>query len=192
VEDGSARATAHIRGVHAPARAEAVSAPQDLVTAMIGAYNDHNLDLLAELHDPSARVQFAGVDGDLGLDAWLASLESVLSMLPDFTLWPLTVLADPDAAMIEMNLTGTNSGWIPLSADDQRSLGVDVDRLPPTGRLVKVTGVVVLRTADGRVTRETHHWPRFWLDEGLGLVTVEARPRELQTSETTDAASPDD
>lgn len=72
----------------------------------------------------------------------------------------------------------------PLSEGDQTLLGVGVDRLPPTGRLVEGTGVVVLRTADGRITRETHHWPRFWLDEALGLVTVEARPRELQTSES--------
>ena len=152
-------------------------APPDLVTATIRAYNDHDLDMLAELHDPSARVEFSGVDGAMGLNPWLAALDSLFSMLPDFTLWPLTVLADRHAAMVEMKLTGINSGWIPLSADDQRSLGVDVDRLPPTGRLVAVAGVVVLRTADGRVTRETHHWPRFWLDEGLGLVTVEARPR---------------
>lgn len=159
-------------------------APLDLVTATIKAYNEHDFDLLAEIHDPTARIEFAGVAGDVGIEAWFASMESLFTILPDFTLRPLTVLADDQAAMIEMKLTGTNSGEIPLSDGDQRSLGVDVDRLPPTGRLVEVTGVVVLRTADGRVTRETHHWPRFWLDEGLGLVTVEARPRELQTSET--------
>ncbi len=152
-------------------------APQDLVTATMRAYNDHALDMLAELYEPLARIEFSGVDGDIGLDTWFASLESLFSMLPDLTLRPLTVVADGRTAMIELNLTGTNSGRIPLSADDQRSLGIDIDSLPPTGRLVEVTGVVVLRTADGRVTRETHHWPRFWLDEGLGLVTVEARPR---------------
>jgi hypothetical protein len=45
-----------------------------------------------------------------------------------------------------------------------------------------VAGVVVLRIADGLINRETHHWPRHWLDEGLGLVTVEARPQGLETS----------
>ena len=165
-------------------------APQDLVTATMRAYNDHDLDMLAELHEPSARIEFSGVDGDIGLDMWFASLDGLFSMLPDFSLWPLTVVADGHAAMIEMSLTGTNSGWIPLSADDQRSLGVDVDTLPPTGRLVEVTGIVVLRTGDGRVTRETHHWPRFWLDEGLGLVTVEARPRvPLRAEDGTSAPS---
>ena len=158
-------------------------APLELVTATIKAYNDHDLDLLGELHDPSARIEFAGVTGDVGLEAWFASMASLFMMLPDFTLRPLTVLASDQAAMIELNLTGTNSGEIPLSPGDQKSLGVDVDRLPPSGRLIDVTGVVVLRTADGRVTRSTHHWPRFWLDEGLGLVTVEARPRVLQSSE---------
>lgn len=148
----------------------------DVVTATIRAYNDHDLDRLAELYDPSARIKFAGVDSDIGLEAWWASLDGLFTILPDFTLWPLTVLADEQAAMIEMNLTGTNSGEIPLSDDDRESLGIDVDRLPPTGRLVEVTGVVVLRTRHGRVSRETHHWPRFWLNESLGLVTVEARP----------------
>jgi hypothetical protein len=159
-----------------------VRSPKDLVAATIKAYNDHDLDRLAELHDPSARIKFAGVDGDIGLDAWWWSLDAVFTMLPDFTLLPLTVVADDQAAMIEMNLTGTNTGEIPLTSDDRKSLGFDVDRLPPTGRLVEVAGVVVLRTADGRINRETHHWPRYWLDEGLGLVTVEARPRGLETS----------
>jgi hypothetical protein len=78
--------------------------------------------------------------------------------------------------MLEVNLTGTNSGEVPLRDADRTFLGVDVDRLPPTGRPVAVTGVVVQRTEHGRVTRETHHWPRSWLDEALGLVTVEVRP----------------
>ena len=166
----------------APTAAEAVRSPQDLVSETIKAYNDHDLDRLAELHDPSARITFAGVDGDIGLEGWWSSLQALFTMLPDFTLWPLTVLADDQAAMIEMNLTGTNTGEIPLTPDDQTSLGLDVDHLPPTGRLIEVAGVVVLRTADGRVTQETHYWPRHWLDEGLGLVTVEARPLRLETS----------
>jgi hypothetical protein len=183
IADGNAtRAPASVLGLVPPTPAEAVRSPQALVAATIQAYNEHDLDRLAELHDPSARIKFAGVDGDIGLEGWWSSLDAVFTMLPDFTLWPLTVLADDQAAMIEMNLTGTNTGEIPLTPDDQRSLGLDVDRLPPTGRLIEVAGVVVLRTADGLVTRETHHWPRHWLDEGLGLVTVEARPRGLETS----------
>lgn len=183
IADGNAaRAPASVLGLVPATPAEAVRSPQALVTATIQAYNDHDLDRLAELHDPSARIKFAGVDGDIGLEGWWSSLDAVFTMLPDFTLWPLTVLADDQAAMIEMNLTGTNTGEIPLTPDDQKSLGLDVDRLPPTGRLIEVAGVVVLRTTDGLVTRETHHWPRHWLDEGLGLVTVEARPRELETS----------
>jgi hypothetical protein len=186
MEDGDvARAPPHVCPVDEPGCAAApgpidhqagvVAAALELATATIKAYNDHDLDALADLHNPSARIKFAGVEDDIGLDAWWASLGAVFTMLPDFTLWPLTVLADEHAAMIEMNLTGTNSGEIPLSDDDQRFLGVDTDRLPPTGRLVEVTGVVVLRTQSGRVNRETHHWPRHWLDESLGLVTVEPR-----------------
>lgn len=172
---------AHADFVDAPGRRDdqpqAVTYPLDLVTATIAAYNDHDLDGLAELHDPAARIEFAGVDGDIGLEAWLANLEVLFTILPDFTLRPLTVLADDHAAMIELNLSGTNSGEIPLTDGDRRFLGIDHDRLPATGRLVEATGVVVLRTGGGRVTRETHHWPRSWLDEGLGLVTVEVRPR---------------
>jgi predicted ester cyclase len=172
MEDGTvAMASPHL---HHPA--EAVMAPLDVVTATIAAYNDQDLDRLAELHDPSARIKFAGVDGDIGLEAWMASLTVLFTILPDFTISPLTVLADEHAAMLEVDLTGTNSGEIPLRDDDQKFLGVDVDRLPPTGRLVEVTGVVVLRTEDGRIVRETHHWPRSWLDEALGLVTVDVRP----------------
>lgn len=89
-------------------------APLDVVTATVKAYNDHDVDRLAALYDPSARIRFAGVDSDIGLEAWWASLVGLFRLLPDFTLWPLTVLADEQAAMIEMNLTGTNSGEIPF------------------------------------------------------------------------------
>ena len=179
VENGNAAgASAHPPSVEPPTRAPAyVKGPLELVAATIKAYNDHDLHRLAALHDPAARISFAGIEGDIGLDEWCASLEGLFTILPDFTVSPVTVVADKHAGIVEVNLTGTNSGEIALSEDDQRLLRVDDDCLRPTGRSVRVTGVVVLLTADGRVSHETHHWPRFWLYESLGLVTVECRPR---------------
>ena len=58
----------------------------------------------------------------------------------------------------------------------ERCSDTDLAQIAPTGRTVDVAGVVVLTVDDGVVTAERHHWPRYWLFEQLGLVTVTAIP----------------
>jgi hypothetical protein len=70
-----------------------------------------------------------------------------------------------------MHQTGTHTGVLTLDDCARALLATDLDHIPPTGRTVDVTGVVVLATNNGAVTRERHHWPRHWLYEHLGLDT---------------------
>jgi predicted ester cyclase len=147
-----------------------------LTTALTDAYNDHDLRCYEALHESTARISFAGVSGDIGLEPWLDTLGRLFDALPDLTIRPVTMLADEHTALVELQQNGTNTGVLQLTDGDRALLATDAPSLPPTGRRIDVSGVVALTVADRRVTGERHHWPRFWLHEGLGLVTVAANP----------------
>ena len=147
-----------------------------LATAVTDAYNDHDLARYMELHDPAARISFANIAGDVGLGSWLTTLERLFSALPDLAVRPVKLLADESTAIVELHQVGTNTVAIPLEDGDRELLGTDLASVPPTGRSVDVTGVVVLTTARGRVTAERHHWPRHWFYECLGLLAVATTP----------------
>ncbi len=153
-----------------------VNATADLAAAAIDAYNRHDLADYKQLHTPDARIRFAGVPNDIGLDAWLPTLARLFTALPDLTIQPVTLLTDHGIAVIEMHQTGTHTGVLTLDDSARALLATDLDRIPPTGRTVDVTGVVVLATSNGAVTSARHHWPRHRLYEHLGLVTQPAIP----------------
>jgi hypothetical protein len=154
MENGSA--------VRALAGQQTVSDAATLAMAVIDAYNDHDLARYEELHDPAARIRFANVAGDVGLASWLTTRESLFTVLPDLAVRPVKMLADESTAIVEIHQVGTNTVAIPLGDGDRELLGTDLACLPPTGRSVDVTGVVVLTTTRGRVRAERHHWPKFW------------------------------
>lgn len=147
----------------------------DVAAAAIDAYNRHDLAAYKRLHAPGARIEFAGI-GDIGLDAWLPTLARLFTALPDLNARQLTMLNDDATAIVELRQTGTHRGVLLLDDSARALLATDVDHIPPTGRTVDVHGVVVLATANGTVTAERHHWPRHWLFEHLGLVTLPAIP----------------
>jgi hypothetical protein len=94
------------------------------------------------------------------------------------------MLADECTAIIELHQFGTNTVAIALGDGDRELLGTDLAFLPPTGRGVDVTGVVILTATRGRVSAERHHWPKHWFYESLGLLTVAATPSERSAGVT--------
>ena len=76
---------------------------------------------------------------------------------------------------MELRLTGINTGPFHLGDIDRLVLGTDAERLPPTGRAIDISGVVVLETAGVLVAIERHYWQLLDTLRQLGL--VESRPR---------------
>jgi hypothetical protein len=147
-----------------------------LITSLLDAYNDHDLRRYEQLHAPTSRISFAGVDGDAELEPWLDTLGRLFEALPDLAVRPMTMLTDTNTAVVELQQAGTHTGVLHLTDGDRALLDTYVASVPPTGRRIDVSGVVVLANADGRVTAERHHWPPFFLHEGLGLVTIAPTP----------------
>ena len=169
-----------------------MSGTATLATAVTDAYNDHDLARYMELHDPAARISFANIAGDVGLGSWLTTLESLFSALPDLAVRPVTTLTDESTAIVEVHQVGTNTVAIPLGDRDRELLETDLASIPPTGRRIDVTGVVVLTIARGRVSAERHHWPKHWFYECLGLLTVATTPTDHWKLSPLSAAPPAD
>lgn len=153
-----------------------MSAVLTLATKVIDAYNRHDLAEYQRLHAADAWIRFAGGPGEIGLESWLPMLSSLFTALPDLTIRPVTMLADDTTAVLEIDQRGTHTGVLVLDDFDRQLLDTDVDAIPPTGRSVDVSGVVVLAVVDGCVRGERHHWPPYWLYEQLGLLTLSAMP----------------
>jgi hypothetical protein len=159
--------------------------------ALVDAYNRHDLARYVALHADTARVTFANADGEMDLDAWSRVLARLFTAVPDLTVAPVTVCHGTSSAVLELRQTGTNTGPLVLDGGARALLGCELDHIPPTGRPIDTTGVVVLDVVADAIVTERHHWPPAWLYEQLGLVTVTvvpagrtaraARPRGLDT-----------
>ena len=147
----------------------------ELAALAVDAYNRHDLAAYRRLHVPDARIRFAGVPGDIGLETWLPTLARLFTALPDLHIQTLALLTDDNKAIIELRQTGSHTGVLLLDDSDRALLATDVDQIPPTGRTVDVHGVVVSHRP-AAPSPERHHWPRHWLFEHLGLLTRSAIP----------------
>jgi len=153
-----------------------VSAPVAVATAVAQAIDDHDLTELTRLHDPHARISFDPPSRSVGITAWVSILAHLMTALPDFAVRTSTLVGDDRMAMVEMTLTGTNTGPIVTDDWERALLGTDLPTLPPTGRPLEVTGVAVMEIVDEHVVASRLYLPPGWFYVGLGLVTVAPRP----------------
>jgi len=78
------------------------------------------------------------------------------------------------SVLAEVTLVGTNSGPLHLGSVDRLLLNTDAERVPPTGRGLRMAGVVVLDIADGLIAAERQYWPSAEPLVQLGLLPAAA------------------
>ncbi|HEV3011860.1 MAG TPA: nuclear transport factor 2 family protein [Actinomycetota bacterium] len=140
-----------------------------LVDRMVDSYNRHDPDDLAACYAPGARVNL-GWPEDVDAADWLAAMGTFFSVFPDLKIHPRNLAAGDRLAILEARMTGTNTGPYILGETDRLVLGTTAEALPATGRVMDITGTVVLELDDGRVTAERHYWPQVYTLVQLGLV----------------------
>jgi hypothetical protein len=141
-----------------------------LAAAIIDGYNQRDLQLVASSYTPEARVLPDGWFEPVDVPTWLSAFEMILTSFPDLNLSAEQVAVGDDLVIMETRLTGTNSGPFHLGDLDRLVLGTDAEVLPSTGRVIDITGTVVLRTAGDLVTGERHYWRLLDTLVQLGLV----------------------
>jgi ketosteroid isomerase-like protein len=146
----------------------------DLGTRMVDAHNAGDDQALLAIYAQDATVHFAGWAAPVDARSWVAAQVGIRESLPDLRFEIRTVSTGTGVAVVELTMTGTNSGVLHLSDDDRIVLRTDAQSLPPTGGRISIDGVVVLEMSDGLVTAERHYWPTVQSLVQLGLV----RPRD--------------
>jgi len=149
----------------------------ELAATIVDGYNRRDLRRVAASYTPRARLHPDGWDEVVDLPTWLSAFEMVLTSFPDLTFTTEHVAVGDDLVIMELRLTGTNSGPFHLGDVDRLVLGTDAERLPPTGRAIDISGIVVLETAGDLVATERHYWKLLDTLRQLGLIENEPLAR---------------
>lgn len=149
----------------------------ELAATILDGLNRRDLRGVAASYGDGARVHPDGWREAVDLPTWHAAFGMLLTSFPDLALTAEHVAAGSNAVILEVRLTGTNTGPFHLGDLDRLVLRTDAERLPPTGRAVDITGAVVLETAGGLVIAERHYWRLLDSLTQLGLVEDEVLQR---------------
>jgi len=150
-----------------------------LVNRMVAAHNDGDDEALLATYAQGATVQFAGWPAPVGAESWVAAQPGIRESFPDLRFEIRAIAAGPGIALVELTMSGTNTGPLHLGDEDRIVLRTDAQSLPATGGRMSVDGVVVLEVGDGLVTAERHHWPTVQTLAQLGLVRPRTSDAEL-------------
>ena len=149
----------------------------ELAATLVDSLNRRDLDRAASSYTSDARVLPDGWHEAVDVATWLDAFRLMLTSFPDLTLAPEQIAVGDDVVILELRLTGTNSGPFHLGDLDRLVLGTDAERLPPTGGALDITGTVVLQTTGGLVAAERHYWRLLDTLTQLGLVESRALER---------------
>ncbi len=120
------------------------------------ARNTVNLTLLDAIYDPAVVVHDPGAPADIrGLEALKAYYQNSHTGLPDFKIAIDDIFLSGDKVAILWTVTGTNTR--PLHG------------IPPTGKLIRFSGMAIDRVADGKIVEEWVHFNALDLLQQLGF-----------------------
>jgi len=153
-----------------------------LMDRLIDAHHAGDVEALTSCYAPGASVHMDGWDRPVDVPTWAVAMDALRESFPDLTFRRGAATAGAAVVLAEIRMTGTNTGPLSLGIADRLVLQTDADRLPPTGRVMDVVGVVCLEIAEQKVTAERHYWPAVEPLVQLGLVTLGTQPRLASTT----------
>jgi steroid delta-isomerase-like uncharacterized protein len=125
--------------------------------------NDHDVDSLRQFWSADT-VEYFPTGTCHGADEIAAYFTTVFEAVPDFSIEPLSIVADGDDVFVHWRLTGTHSG---------RFLGVD-----GTGRAVDLQGIDHFVISDGLVVSNTVRFDQMEWARQIGLLPPDGSPAD--------------
>jgi steroid delta-isomerase-like uncharacterized protein len=124
------------------ALAESGADPKALVEQSLEVWNKGNMALVDELYTPEFKLHLVDqINGEReGAEAFKEYVDFLRTAYPDMKLAPEEVIVSDDKVIMRMNFTGTNTG--------------PRGDVPPTGKNVQVSGVMISRIDDGKIAEE--------------------------------------
>jgi steroid delta-isomerase-like uncharacterized protein len=129
---------------------------QQHITDLNRALSTGNYDLLDATTAVDLVEHASYANWGSGLAGWKQSLASQQAAIPDFRLEVHAILADGDKAMIHSTTRGTHLG--------------EMMGIPPTGKVIAVEAVDILRVQDGKVVEHWGVFDEMGMMRQLGLI----------------------
>jgi predicted ester cyclase len=150
--------------------ATAIGAQADnraVIRRIVEAFNAGNLAAYDELLAPSFVSHGAAPAPDTNREQYKASMTRLRAAFPDARVTIDEMLVDGDKVILRHGLSGTQTGKL-----QSPSLG----EIPPTGKKMSITGVVIYRVAGGKVTDRWSNMDDLGMLVQLGVITLPLRP----------------
>lgn len=146
----------------------------DVARRLVTAWNRHDPDLLRGCYRPEAVIRPLGWTGETDPDTWRLAVPVLVSSFPDLALVVENTVTDGARVVLDIRMTGTNTGPLGLNDLDRIVLRTDATQVGPTGHAIDMRGVVWLELREGLVSSEVHHWPFAGMLQQLGLLPMPA------------------
>lgn len=114
---------------------------KNIVRRYQDAYNTANYEALAEVVSADVRTPNIASGMPAGLEGAIAVHKRTLLGMPDYHTMIEDLIAEGDKVVARVRMTGAHTG--------------DFWGVPPTGRRVNLTGIYIVRIADGKIVE---HW----------------------------------
>ena len=141
---------------------------------LVAAINSHDIAAIGRCYRPGALVRQADWPEPMAASDWAQTFSLFYESFPDLRVEVVHAAHTDREVLAEVALLGTSSGPLHLGKVDRLLLGADAEQLPPTGRALRMAGVVVLDTAEGLITAERQYWPSVEPLRQLGLLPAAA------------------
>lgn len=145
-----------------------------VLTRLVAAINNHDTTAVAGCYAPDARVHQSEWPKPMAAADWIEAFAMLYESFPDLRIEVRHTAATQRTVLAEVTLVGTNGGPLHLGSVDRLLLNTDAERIPPTGRSLRIDGVVVLDIADGLISAERQYWPSVEPLAQLGLLPAAA------------------
>jgi steroid delta-isomerase-like uncharacterized protein len=127
-----------------------------VIQSFIDAWNSKDLDRFDELMSETCQLTVGNTTMSCSPSATRAIAEHWLAGFPDYQFELLDLIADGDNVVARMPFTGTQTG--------------PVLDLPPTGRSVHVTEIVIFQIADGKIIEAWEEYDELGMRRQLGVL----------------------
>ena len=122
----------------------------------IQAFNTRDWKTESALRSADFHAYLSGIKGAMDSAAWSAFMSGFTSAFPDSQISIESCIADGDTAVVRWTLMGTHQG--------------EFQGIPPTGRLVKFTGIEVNRIVNGKIVEHHCNFDNIAMLQQIGAI----------------------
>jgi steroid delta-isomerase-like uncharacterized protein len=128
-----------------------------LITQLVNAWNSHEVDLVVEFYASDYQGRDVGQPKlEIGQAGVRERLKRYFRAFPDLTVKPQDIIVEGDRVALVWTAQGTHLG--------------SLMNIPPTGRIVEVSGMSVLSLENGKVKEALYIWDMAGLLRSIGLL----------------------